>query len=327
MYVKNEFLISIIVPVYNVEMYIDDCISQLINQSYKNIEIILVDDGSTDMSAYKCDKWKEKDDRIKTIHQKNCGASVARNKGLELANGTYVIFVDADDIVSLSMCDILLTCALSNDADIVMSEYLQVLDKRNIPVLCESEFHQSCTLMNQGEAVLKITDVHYKPGINAVTKLYRADIAKKHHFKVGYPLGEDQAYVFACMCDAHRICYTNQITYFYITRDGSAVNRAMTEEMACKLVRLYDDILTECQGKIDHYNRIVAYRVLQCELTILNRCDLESKDNKLLLQIQQNLKRYVNKIYKSGYPINKVVQIFFARYFTYQYIKIYHWIK
>ena len=94
-----EKLISVIVPVFNVENFIDVCISSLIKQSYSNIEIILVDDGSTDESGLHCDKWAEVDKRIKVFHQDNGGLSAARNTGLNHASGDYICFVDSDDFV------------------------------------------------------------------------------------------------------------------------------------------------------------------------------------------------------------------------------------
>ena len=99
--------ISIIVPVYNVCLYLDNAIKCLLEQTYKNIEIILIDDGSTDGSDKICDKYLKLDKRIKVVHQKNSGVSVARNKGLEVATGKYIGFLDSDDTISLNMFEIL----------------------------------------------------------------------------------------------------------------------------------------------------------------------------------------------------------------------------
>ena len=96
---EREIKVSVIIPVYNVETYISKCISSVIEQSYKNIEIILIDDGSKDSSGKILDEYEKGDDRITVIHQKNKGVSAARNRGLELASGDYVVFVDGDDWV------------------------------------------------------------------------------------------------------------------------------------------------------------------------------------------------------------------------------------
>ena len=102
---KQEQLLTVIIPVYNVEKYINKCLESIINQTYKNLEIILVDDGSTDNSSYLCDEWQKKDSRITVIHKKNGGLSDARNAGLQIAKGELITFVDSDDYVMLDTYD------------------------------------------------------------------------------------------------------------------------------------------------------------------------------------------------------------------------------
>ena len=111
-------IVSVIVPVFNVEKYLDKCIESLIKQKLKDIEIILVDDGSTDLSGKICDEWKTKDSRIQVIHKKNGGLSDARNVGVELAKGKYIGFVDSDDYVSDDMFQILYQNIEKENADI-----------------------------------------------------------------------------------------------------------------------------------------------------------------------------------------------------------------
>lgn len=112
-----EPMISIVVPVYNVEKYLNRCIDSLINQTYKNIEIILVNDGSTDNSGVMCDEWVAKDERIKVIHKKNAGLGYARNSGLEICKGKYIAFVDSDDFVETSMLETMLSSMLKYNAN------------------------------------------------------------------------------------------------------------------------------------------------------------------------------------------------------------------
>ena len=113
-------LISVIIPVYNVEKFIDRCINSLINQTYKNLEIILVDDGSPDNCPGLCDDWAKKDNRIKVVHKQNGGLSDARNAGLERSTGDYIMFVDSDDFVDETICEVLLNDLKNNDADFSM---------------------------------------------------------------------------------------------------------------------------------------------------------------------------------------------------------------
>ncbi|MGN0502900.1 MAG: glycosyltransferase family 2 protein [Ruminococcus sp.] len=109
--------VSIIVPVYYVEKYLPECIESLIHQTYNNIEIIFVDDGSTDSSGKICDKYAETDSRIKVIHQQNAGAANAKNTGLNNASGIYIIFMDSDDTVELVWIETLMKLIIENDAD------------------------------------------------------------------------------------------------------------------------------------------------------------------------------------------------------------------
>jgi glycosyltransferase involved in cell wall biosynthesis len=120
---SNNPLISLIVPVYNISKYLERCINSIIEQSYKNIEIILVDDGSTDNSGQICDAYKEHDNRIRVIHKINGGLSSARNAGLAIIKEEYVGFVDGDDFIDKYIYETLVKAILDNDADIVQTGF------------------------------------------------------------------------------------------------------------------------------------------------------------------------------------------------------------
>ena len=110
--------ISVIVPVYNVEVYLDKCVKSIVNQSYRDLEIILVDDGSLDRSSELCDMWAQKDRRIRVIHQKNKGLSGARNAGLHIAKGDYLGFVDSDDYIALTMFEQMISAIQESNAEL-----------------------------------------------------------------------------------------------------------------------------------------------------------------------------------------------------------------
>ena len=121
-------LISVIVPVYNVEKYLEKCIDSICNQTYRNLEIILVNDGSTDKSGILCDKFKIKDSRIIVIHKENGGLSDARNAGIDIANGEVLGFVDSDDYIMPEMYEKMLNIMYANDLDIVQCGYKKVYE-------------------------------------------------------------------------------------------------------------------------------------------------------------------------------------------------------
>lgn len=125
-------LVSIIVPVYNVEKYVDHCIETIVNQTYSNIQVILVDDGSMDRSGEKCDEWAKKDDRIEVIHKRNDGLGHARNSGLEIAKGHFVMFVDSDDYISKNMTERLVNEALRTESDTVYCSLNRCFDNNRI---------------------------------------------------------------------------------------------------------------------------------------------------------------------------------------------------
>lgn len=124
-------LISIIVPVYNVEKYLPKCLNSIINQTYKNIEIILIDDGSTDKSSCICDEYRLKDDRIKVIHQSNRGVSFARRVGFIKSKGNMIIFIDSDDYISEMMIEVMYNTMISENADIVICKDVNVNNGKN----------------------------------------------------------------------------------------------------------------------------------------------------------------------------------------------------
>ena len=128
----TNYLVSVIVPVYKVEKYIHQCIDSIINQSYRNLEIILIDDGSPDNCPQICDDYKQKDDRIRVIHKDNGGLSSARNAGLDICTGDYIAFVDSDDMVQNNFIEVMLEKSINNSADICICDFLKFCDNDQI---------------------------------------------------------------------------------------------------------------------------------------------------------------------------------------------------
>lgn len=128
----KEILVSIVLPIFNVERYLDRCMDSVVNQTYKNIEIIMVDDGSTDSCGQKCDEWSKRDSRIKVIHKNNEGLGYARNTGLANASGDYIVFFDSDDYIALNTISKLVDSANKYNSDIVIFGFSRVNAKGNI---------------------------------------------------------------------------------------------------------------------------------------------------------------------------------------------------
>ena len=128
----NKELISIVVPVYNVEKYLDKCVKSIINQTYDNLQIILVDDGSKDNSGKLCDLWEQRDRRIITKHKDNGGLSDARNYGVKFAEGKYVMFVDSDDIISEYIVEYLMKLIYETNSDISICDHCIVIRRKTL---------------------------------------------------------------------------------------------------------------------------------------------------------------------------------------------------
>lgn len=205
--------VSVIVPVYKVETYLESCVSSIINQTYKNLEIILVDDGSPDTCPRLCECLKEKDKRIKVIHKKNGGLSDARNCGLEYSTGEYILYVDSDDRIELDLIENLVSLACSNNADIAVSTFR----------FSESDDFSKLRLSNRiicGKAI-DMLEIIYENGLwQAWAKLIKADIAKNNIFKKGL-IYEDYDNTPLIFLAAQKVVLSMDGRYIYTIRDNS----------------------------------------------------------------------------------------------------------
>ncbi|MEI7668283.1 MAG: glycosyltransferase family A protein, partial [Erysipelotrichaceae bacterium] len=164
-------LISVIVPVYNVEKYIDRCVSSILNQTYKNLDIILVDDGSQDKSGQICDEYALKDNRIKVLHKSNGGLSDARNKGIELSKGEYISFVDSDDTISNNFIDKLYNLCVNYSSDISMCYFKQFTSE----ISFNREHESRIDIFTNIQMLENLINEKYVQSTVAWNKLYKAE--------------------------------------------------------------------------------------------------------------------------------------------------------
>ena len=225
----NE-LISIVVPVYNVEKYLSTCVESILKQTYSNIEVILVDDGSTDCSGKMCDHYMGQDERIKVIHKKNGGLSDARNKGIIQAEGKYITFIDSDDVVSSDYVEYLYNILEENDGDIAICD----------PVHCYPNVFEQETFMRVYKAEDAIVEMLYQKSflVAAWGKLYKKDYFEEIEFPEGM-LFEDSAVMYKIFDKAKKIVYGNAKLYGYMHREGSITTKKFSKRDC--------DILTICQ--------------------------------------------------------------------------------
>ena len=203
---SNE-LVSVILPIYNVELYLKECIESVIGQSYKNLEIILVDDGSTDQSPYICDEYAKIDSRIKVIHKKNGGLSDARNVGIQASSGAYIALVDSDDLIAQSFIEELYECCIKSNAMIAVCAYSKFSNEDEIVF---SDNQDNAQIISGRELIKQIyLGQARKFGFVAWNKLY----SRKLFDSVQYPFGriyEDTFTTYKLFLNSNQIALLNK---------------------------------------------------------------------------------------------------------------------
>lgn len=210
-----EHLISVIVPIYNVEKYLSKCVDSIINQTYKNLEIILVDDGSPDNCPKICDEYENQDSRIKVIHKENGGLSDARNAGMKIASGDYIFFVDSDDWISVDTLYRLLDSAEQYGADIAECNIYSVKDNRT-----EEYYSNKFALYDNNYSIMQAYIKDYKIKTVVWNKLYKKDILKNILFEVG-KYNEDEFFTYRVLSNSERLVHIDYCGYYYIQRGNS----------------------------------------------------------------------------------------------------------
>lgn len=222
---KDQGLISVIVPVYNVEQYIEKGITSLLGQSYTNLEIILVDDGSTDRSGEICDEYAGRDERIKVFHVPNGGQSTARNVGLSHAIGDFIGFMDSDDYVEATMYEQMINVMSEYDAGIVECDF----DGRKIPAP-ERDRLDRVTVMSGYDAIKRQLDIRQKgqfPSSSVWSNLFKREVIEGLRFPEG-KIHEEFAYLCEAFLRTRQYVYVNEIYYHRTLREDSTTAMKFT---------------------------------------------------------------------------------------------------
>ncbi|CAB1273969.1 glycosyltransferase [Veillonella parvula] len=253
-------LISVIVPVYNVESYVAECIESIQNQTYMNLEIILVNDGSTDASGDICDKYAAYDERIQVIHKENAGVSAARNTGIEAANGDYIGFVDSDDYIAPTMYEDMLKLMAEHDLDIIECTAFRNNGDTNI----EGCNDGSLEIFNRDEA-LKMA--MYDCFVAVWSQLYKRRVISDVRFPVGRKF-EDSAVSYLFIANTKRVGHINRCLYYYRLNPNSTTQTSFDPKSRWDFVLGYEERL---QYAIDHQlpyvddcNSLLMKAVLSC---------------------------------------------------------------
>ena len=212
-----DILVSVVVPVYNVEPFLRQCVDSLLSQTHTNLEIILVDDGSTDSSGVICDEYAARSNSVRVIHKQNGGLSSARNAGIAEAQGAYIGFVDSDDFVEANMYALLLDAAITQDAQIAVCGRYVTDEEGN--VLREQFAIHGGKLYGTKEALSELL-AFGELDVSVCDKLFRKDIAEGICFPVG-EINEDAAVIFKAISGAVGLVHIGEPMYYYRGRNGS----------------------------------------------------------------------------------------------------------
>lgn len=321
---KENWLVSVIVPIYNVEKYLDRCIKSIVEQSYINIEILLVDDGATDSSGKMADVWAKKDSRIKVIHRKNGGLSAARNTGIDAANGEYLLFVDSDDWIHKDMIETLvekLSCA-----DIVSCGMVKVTNTEEIRLPWFKKEH----IFSSDEVIQYLIDNQIFTS-HIPRNIYPCYVFETIRFPEG-KVFEDIRTIHKLFRMVKKICVIPQNYYFYFERENSISNGEKLQnkiEWYDALNERKQDLKNflniESKWKIDSQMAVVmSLAMVQCEFTNEEKNLYEKKLKEIMCFLR---KRETWKAVKKYATKTQFIYYLFAREFSFSSNKWYRLIK
>lgn len=341
---NNQPLISIIVPCYNVEQYLPKCIDSIINQTYKKLEILLVDDGSPDKSGEICDEYAKKDIRVKTVHKQNGGLVSARNAGYDVATGDWMMYIDGDDWLDADCCQIMLdSLADKPDVDIVFWKCVQELGEHSIKGKWEWPCQDAQKLYCGDECKeLARNTLVYKSGIStAYCKMIRTDYARKNNIKHDDRLrqgAEGVEFSLRAFYFAKKALYVNNYSYHYLFNPNSIskkINEKNTQYLLDCLNVIQEDIgQIEQKDKFIHsfYQR-VTYIVIAVAMNTYfhpsNKDTIWTKVSKFDAIIKNNklLKDSILKCSTEGMDKKRKITLFFIRKKMYFMLALVAWAK
>lgn len=284
-------MFSVIVPVYKVEKYLDRCIESLVNQTYSNLEIILVDDGSPDHCPQICDNWALRDSRIKVVHKQNGGLSSARNKALDIAVGDYYCFVDSDDWIAPDLCEKVLTLFKEHDVGIVNFDCCRVTEDGKM--LGGTETVQD-RVLSQEEALVAL--MQGKINNYMCNKVFKRFVFDDVRFPEGR-LWEDMAICYKLLLKAEHIYCSSEKLYYYLQRYNS-ITATISEKALCDVfIARYNSFLS-LKDIYPQVGELVFPKVALCAVRLFDRSLWADVDQAVLVQAQGFLKENKDKILK-----------------------------
>ena len=293
----NEDLVSIIIPAYNVEKYIEESINSVIRQSYSNIEIIIINDGSIDRTNEICEKISRIDNRIKIINKKNEGVAKARNDGIKNCNGKYVAFVDSDDIISRDYIKSLMYFMKKYNADIVSCDFKKIYKKIKKK---KTKTQPKVTQFNNVEALELLL---YKKTLDSSlwNKIINKDLFNNISFDNNLKMFEDLDIMYRLFDYSNKIIYVDEKLYYYRIRPNSLINKEFGKENYA-VIDVVNSMKQNIINKHPDLEKACNSRILSMYFYLYRNID---KENKFYLECVENIKTLREKVKKDNKITNK----------------------
>lgn len=287
-----EDLVSIIIPVYQVEKYLEKCLESVINQTYKKIEVILIDDGSKDNSGKICDEYAQKDKRIIVIHKNNEGVSKARNVGIECAKGTYITFVDSDDFIHKDYIEKLYELCKHNNADLSICGTKNILE--NEKVVKKSRKYKKNLDKEDGMKEL-LNEKYYTCVIWA--KMYKKELLKNIRFNEKTKIAEDLEVLYKVLDKCKKISInTFENLYYYRIRDDSATVNKYNSDWENE-INICEEIIKFVEKKYPNVVNYAIKRYVRINVTCISKVLKYDKNIEQAICLRKNIVKLGKKAY------------------------------
>lgn len=278
--------ISVIIPIYNVEKYLRKCLNAIVNQTYKNLEIILVDDESPDNCSKICEEYAKKDERIIVIHKKNGGQASARNRGLDIATGDYISFIDPDDYIEKDFYEHLITLASEHNADIAECSFKKLYENTGKIEKVFKKENEIVVTDNEG-ALNRLFSEKFNVYLNTIVtwnKIYKRKLFKKIRFSE-VRIYEELGTVYKVLFECKTFVTSSKIKYTYVQRDGSTLTRPFSEERLYMLDGIEQAInFLQKKGLYDIRIKAIRKYLETCTRFIKMSASMEEKEREVLRQ-------------------------------------------
>ena len=304
----NNDLISIIIPVYNVGTYLRRCLESVINQTYKNIQIILIDDGSKDNSGRICDKYSKIDDRIIVIHKENCGVSSARNEGLKVANGKYIYLIDGDDYIKEDTIETLYNLISIKGVDMAVVNYCKVDEKGNI--IEKKDYTRKIVCLNKEESYKKLLNNNELAGF-LMNKIYKKELLGNLLFDENIHYREDLLFNCNYLKKVSKLVYYDSAYCYYVQRFNSALNNKKFSKKMISNIDVMEELIEIYKKEVPAVVANLKYRLLKDCYNLKYRMKKYNVNKKEYdIYVNKMIIKYFNSVINSSdLPFFKKIEI------------------